>query len=259
MPAAPSSRGSALPRWLIAAGSAVIVFHLAAVIIPVLDTPSGPWATPMGQVPADPPNFAHEAAGLANLHGDYLRVVHSYHFVTNRPANIPGVRFEAVLRDQDGNVTRTLQFPDPSANPWVRHRQELLATLLAPDLPAEKPLSDIIAAPGQKPPTVDIWALPGEDFTASAAPLLIPPDRKQPLHLERVPQHRVPRYRDTAKPTELSLVLSRSYARYLCRANGAASAEIVRHTREPVSPDVILGGDTVDLTETVASYGEKSE
>ncbi len=258
MPSAPSASASALPRWLIAAASAAIVFHLAAVVIPILDTPSGPWATPMGRMPGDAPAFAHEAAGLANLHSDYFRVAHSYSFVTNRPADIPGVRFEAVLRDKDGNVTQTLQFPDPDANPWVRHRQELLATLLAPDLPAEKPASDIIAPPGEKPAMVDIWALPGEDFTASAGPPSAPPDRKQPLHLEHVPQHRL-RYRDYWRPTELSVVLARSYARYLCRTNGAASAEIVRHTREPVAPDVLFGRDTVDLTETVASYGEKSE
>jgi hypothetical protein len=212
----------------------------------------------MGRMPGDAPAFAHEAAALANVHGDYLRVAHSYSFVSNRPADIPGVRFEAVLRDKDGNVTDTLQFPDPSANPWVRHRQELLATLLAPDLPAEKPASDIIAPPGQKPAMVDIWALPGEDFTASAGPPNAPADRKMALHLERVPQFRL-RYRDYWRPTELSVVLAHSYARYLCRTTGAASAEIVRHSREPVAPEVLFGRDAVDLTETVASYGEKSE
>ncbi|HEX5271215.1 MAG TPA: hypothetical protein VFW33_12030, partial [Gemmataceae bacterium] len=257
MPAGLSPRGGAPPGWLVAAGSAVIVFHLAAIVIPVLDTPSGPWATPMGRMPGDAPAFAHEAAPLANLHSDYLRVAHSYSFVTNRPGDIPGVRFEAVLRDKEGNVT-TLKFPDPNANPWVRHRQELLATLLAPDLPAEKPLSDVIAPPGEKPAMVDIWALPGEDFTASAGPPTAPPDRKLPLHLEHVPQFRL-RYRDYWKPTDLSVVLARSYARYLCRAHGAASAEIVRYTREPVAPDVLFGRDAVDLTETVASYGEKTE
>jgi hypothetical protein len=248
----------ALPRWLIAAASAVIVFHLVAIVLPVLDTPSGPWPTPMGRMPADPPSFAHETAGLANLHADYLRVVHSYHFVTNRPADIPGVRFEAVLRFPDG-TTKTRPFPDPDANRWVRHRQEVLAASLAPDMPAEKPASDIIAPPGQKPTMVDVWALPGEDFTASAGPPpVVAPDRKLPLHLEHAPQHRL-RYRDYWRPSEWSLVLAHSYARYLCRANGAASAEIVRYTREPVAPDVLLGGDGVDLSEIVASFGEKSE
>ncbi len=259
MPQAPSSRGGAPPGWLIAAGSAVILFHLAAITIPILDTPSGPWATPMGRMPADPPDFAHAAAGLSNVHGEYLRVSHSFNFVTNRPADLPGVRFEAVLRDKDGNVTQTLQFPDPNANPWVRHRQEVLASALAPDLPAEKPASDIIAPPGQKPAMVDIWALPGEDFTASAVPPPpSSPDKKLPLRLQSVPQFRL-RYRDYWRPSEWSLVLARSYARYLCRANGAASAEIVRHSREPVGPDVLLGGDGVDLSEIVASFGEKSE
>jgi hypothetical protein len=258
MPPAPSPHGPALPRWLIVAGSAVIVFHLVAIVIPTLDMPGGPWATPMGRTASSPPEFAHAAAGVADLHGDYLRVVHGYHFVSNRPGDIPGVRFEAVLRDKDGNVTKTLTFPDPDANPWVRHRQEVLASSLAPDLPAEKPASDIIAPPGQKPLMVDIWAMPGEDFTSNAGPPGGAGDRNPPLHLERVPQHRL-RYRDYARPSEWSLVLARSYARYLCRTNGSASAEIVRHTRNAVGPDVLFGGDQVDLTEIVASFGEKSE
>jgi hypothetical protein len=260
MPSAPFPGARALPRWLIAVGSAVIVFHFAAVLIPILDTPSGPWATPMGRTAAEAPSFAHEAASLANFHGDFLRVVHSYHFVTNRPADIPGVQFEVVLRDKDGTVMKTLAFPDPGANPWVRQRQEILASSLAPDLPAEKPASDIVAPPGQKPPMVDVWALPGETFTANASPPpAAPNDRKSALHLERVPQHRVPRYRDSWRPSEWSLVLAHSYARFLCRENNAASAEIIRHTREPVGPDVLMGGDTVDLSEIIASFGEKSE
>lgn len=259
MPPAPSPHGPALPRWLVVAGSAVILFHLAAVVVPILDVPSGPWSVPMGRIPGDPPEFAHASAGLANWHADYLRLAHSYQFVTNRPADIPGVRFEAVLRDKDGNVTKTLTFPDPNANPWVRHEQEVLAASLAPDLPTEKPASDVISAPGQKPVSVDIWALPGEDFTSNAAPPAgAPGDRNLPLHLEHVPMFRL-RYRDYWRPSEWSLILVRSYARYLCRTHGAASAEIVRHTRNAVAPDVLFGGDTVDLTETVASFGEKSE
>jgi hypothetical protein len=239
------------------AGSAAIVYHLAAIIIPILDMPSGPWATPMGRMAADAPDFARSSAGLANLHGDYLRVAHSYHFVTNRPADIPGVEFDVILRYEDGRQ-ETLHFPDPNANPWVRHRQEVLASALAPDLPTEKPQSDIIAAPGQKPPMVDIWALPEEKFTADAGPPSGPPDRKAALHLERVPQHRL-RYRDYWRPSEWALVLARSYARYQCRTHGAASAEVVRHTREPVGPDVLFGGDAPDLTEVVASFGVKKE
>jgi hypothetical protein len=43
------------------------------------------------------------------------------------------------------------------------------------------------------------------------------------------------------RPSDWALVLARSYGRYLCRTHGAASAEIVRHTREPVSPAVLFG------------------
>jgi hypothetical protein len=257
MPPAPSPHGPALSRWLIVAGSAVILFHFAAVIVPILDMPSGPWAMPMGRIPGDPPEFAHAAASLSNFHADGLRIAHGYQFVTNRPADIPGVRFEAILRDKDGSVLQTLTFPDPNANPWVRHRQEVLASSLAPDLPIEKPSSDVIAPPGQKPLSVDLWALPGEDFTANAAPPAgAIGDRNLPLHLEHgVPQFRL-RYRDYWRPSEWAQLLARSYARYLCRTHGAASAEIVRYTREPVAPDMLFGGDRVDLTEIVASFGK---
>ena len=52
MPRLPSASGSPLPRWLVVAGSAAIVYHLAAIVIPylgpVLMDKLGPiqWLTP---------------------------------------------------------------------------------------------------------------------------------------------------------------------------------------------------------------------
>src|SRR5579885_2498210 len=76
-----SAGAGALPRWLVVAGSAAILFHLTAVVIPILDTPSGPWVTGDGPRTLDAPEFAHAANGLAALHTDYLRVAHSFQFV----------------------------------------------------------------------------------------------------------------------------------------------------------------------------------
>jgi hypothetical protein len=248
-----------MPRWLVAAGSAAIVVHLVAVVIPILDTPSGPWVTSDGVRPAEAPGFAQSASGLATVHAEYLRVSHSYHFVSNRPADIPGVQFDVRLKNDQGDVIEMLHFPDPHANPWVRHRQEVLANALAPDLPIQQQGGEVIPAPGESP-TVFLWALPREDFSGMQPPPL-PADRNVPLHLQAVPQHRVPRYRTVMRPSEWSLTLARSYARYLCRTHGAASAEIIRHTRESVSPAVLFGDEMppAAFNDLAASFGDMSQ
>jgi hypothetical protein len=60
------------------------------------------------------------------------------------------------------------------------------------------------------------------------------------------------------RPTDWALVLQRSYARYLCRKYGAVSAELLRHTREPVSPAILFGNAMPPnaLEDLVASFGE---
>ena len=256
MPRAASTSNWPMRRWLVAAGSAAIIVHLAAVVIPILDTPSGPWVTTNGPRAAEAPGFAHSASGLATVHADYLRVCHSYHFVSNRPADLPGVEFDVRLKNEQGEVIKTLHFPDPVANPWVRHRQEVLASALAPDLPLQQQGGEVIPAPGENP-TVFLWALPGEDFTGTKPPPRVT-DRNVPLHLQAVPKHRVPRYRMAMRPSEWSLTVARSYARYLCRIHGAASAEIIRHTRESVSPAVLFDEDTPpgNFDDLVASFGD---
>ncbi len=99
----------------------------------------------------------------------------------------------------------------------------------------------MIAAPRQKAPTVDIWE-PGPGGA---------------LNIKTVPQHLVPRDRPVFRPSELSLVLARSYARYLCRAHGAASAEIIRHTKDPYLPASLLFEDSSPPApeELVARFG----
>jgi hypothetical protein len=267
MPRVPLPGGGAVPRWLIVAGSAAILCHLAAILIPILDVPSGPWVTPMGPNRADPPEFAHAVRGLATPHAEYLRVAHSYQFITNRPGDIPAVEFDVRLKDQQGNLIDTLHFPDPNANLWVRHRQELLAGQLALDVPVERPGGERLPPPGQAPPTLAYWALPGDRLPAGAAGA----DEGEPRYrLETWSEDLVrqlwlpgkrPPDRPPTQPSEWSLTLARSYARYLCRAYGAASVEIVRHRREPVSPAVLFGNQPPPqaFVDQVASFGGMSQ
>ncbi len=249
-----SPSGDALPRWLVLVGSAAILYHLAAITLPILDMKSGPWPSGLAEAPA----FAHSLSGLSKVHGRYLRVTHSYDFPSNRPSDLPGVEFEVRLRDGRGNVLQTLHFPNPHANLWVRQRQDLLARNLAPDQPLEPPRAEILAAPGQKLPNVSFWALPNEMSANTDKPPLQSFSENTPLHLQTVDQNSIPRNRQLMKPLDWSLVLQRSYARYLCRKYKAASAEVLRHTREPVTPAVLFGNEIPPnaLEDLVASFGE---
>ena len=257
----PVKAGGVLSGWWVAAGSAAILFHLTAIIIPILDVPSGPWPTGAGNAMGDPPQFAHGASGLTTLHGKYLRIAHSYDFVTNRPGDMGGVRFEVRLRDADRNVMGTYQFPDPTVNPWVRHRQTLLASALAPDQSIPPPAGELLAAPGQKAPTLSVWLLPEEDSPeVKYARALALDDRKVQLRLRTIPQHLVPRNRQVMRPSAWSLVLAQSYSRYLCRQHGAASAELIRVTRDPVLPAPLFGSEppASAFEDLVATFGEVS-
>jgi hypothetical protein len=249
-PLSPTS--GAPPRWVVFLGSAAILYHFAAITLAVLDLKSGPWPGGVAEAPA----FAQSASVLSTIHGDCLRVVHSYDFTSNRPSDLPGVEFEVRLMDADGKVFQTLRFPDQSANFWVRQRQDLLARNLAPDQPLQPPGAELLAAPGQEVPTVSFWALPNDFGPNGGKPLA--PGEKPELRLETVDYNHVPRNRPLMKPTDWALVLERSYARYLCRKHGAASAEVIRHTREPVTPAVLFGNATPPnaLEDLVASFGK---
>jgi hypothetical protein len=85
-------------------------------------------------------------------------------------------------------------------------------------------------------------------------------DGEQPLRLRLVHEHLIPRNRPVYGPTEWSLVLVHSYARYLCRKHGAASAEVVRHSRESIPPSVFFAGNPPPMAfrDLLASYGDLS-
>jgi hypothetical protein len=243
----PSHPAGNLPRWIVPVASVVILVHLLAVGTAVLAAQSGPWFVPQfGPSPALPPKFAEAIHGVTGP--NYLmhvKLAHTYHFASNRPS-MPGVKLTALLKFADGQ-TRTVQIPDPDANPWVRHRQTLLLQGLADDMPIPPQQTEEIAAAGKKVTEVQYW-----DST--------PTDRT--LRLVKKPRHLVPRNREVSQPSEWSLLLAHSYGRYLCRAHGAESVELTRHTRMPLPPEVLLmdrersQGFTQELT---ASFGEISK
>jgi hypothetical protein len=242
MPPPRSNLAAPLPPWVVRLGSAAILAHMAAVVVLVLAAPSGPWPTSFGSSMATEPQFAQGVSNVTTRH--YLmplKMTHNYHFPSNRPAP-PGVFFEVRLKDEAGQLLKTVRVPDENANFWVRHRQTLLAQALADDQPVQPRAGEVVAAPGKKVQTMDIWDT-GENNT---------------LKLRSVPEHLIPRERPVFRPSGWSVVLARSYARYLCRVHGAASAEVIRHTREAVMPAVMFLEEPPPGTfdELVSSFGE---
>jgi hypothetical protein len=242
MPAAPEYR--LLPTWLVWLVSAAIVFHFFALLIAVAAVESGPWPTPMGQSTAFPPAFAQEISD--RITPPYLQPLQlslsNYHFESNR-TDYDAVYFEAQLHDSQGQLIKTVRLPQEGANFWVWNRQVLLAQKLGLDDPVAPPRGEAIPAPGKEPRMVMIWDSPrGEP----------------PMQLRRVSEYLIARDRPVFKPSDLSLDLARSYSRYLCREYGAASVELVRHSRRPIFPTALLAPEPAPdaFEELICSFGD---
>ncbi|MBI2477827.1 MAG: hypothetical protein HYV60_04025 [Planctomycetia bacterium] len=234
------------PSWVVVLASVAIAAHLLAVVIVVLAAPSGPWPADGGSTLSTPPQFAYSLNTL--LPAQYLQslgMLNHYHFDSNRPA-VPAASFEVRLKDASGKHLTTVKFPDGDNNHSVRHRQSLLARGLADDQPIEPPQGEVIAAPNRSVPDAQIWDMAGSEG----------------LVIRTVPEHLIPRDRPVFRPSAQSLLLARSYARYLCRTHGAAKAEVIRHTQEPIPPAVmfISGPPPADAAgKLVSNFGELAE
>jgi hypothetical protein len=230
---------------LLALGSVAILFHFSAVIVHALAAPSGPWPTMDGMNLADPPSFTQSLdESLVQSYLKPLKLTHNYHFLGNRPI-APGVYLEVKLKDAKGEPLMTVRFPDPNANAWVRYMQELFAQGLVPDQPLPPLQGEAVPAPNQQVRIVPIW-----DHVPNG----------ESLQMRRMPEHLIPRNRPVYSPTEWSLVLVNSYARYLCRKHVAASAEVIRHSREAIAPSALVTGNPPPMafTDLIASYGDLS-
>jgi hypothetical protein len=217
-----------LPLWIERAISALVLFHLFALVILILSAPSGPWPSPMGASQTLGPPFATQIAEFTTR--KYLKPIgltHNYHFLDNRPDS-PDVVLHLRLKDDDGNTTQEVQIPSGNENPWLRYRHTMLAQGLAGDEPVEAPRGEVIPAPGQQMRKIPIWESTGPTT----------------LKLRAVPQHLIPKDQPVSRPSTWSLVLAHSYQRYLARHYGASSVELVRHSRQAIMPAILLLPET---------------
>jgi hypothetical protein len=229
-----------LPRWVVVLATLAISFHFLAIGLFVLSAQSGPWPSPNGPDMVSGPQFAGDLGQtLGDVYLFPLHMLHNYHFDSNRP-EMPSVYFEARLKDNEGNVIETLKFPRNDLNFWARHRQRMLAQSLGDDIPVQPPRGEVIPAPGQKMRELTIWE-PVEGDTV--------------LKLKKVEEHLVPRDRPVARPTRWSLLLARSYMRYLCRKYKADSVELIRHSREAIAPENLLIEQPGAFEEMIGSFG----
>ncbi|HQX50912.1 MAG TPA: hypothetical protein PLR25_13445 [Planctomycetaceae bacterium] len=216
-----------LPTWQLAIFSVVISGHLLAVLAMILAVPSGPWPTADGTSLSTPPQFAYSLNTL--IPRSYLQSLgmaqHDHH-VSDDPAR-RGVFLELRLEDANGHPLTTFTLPNPECNWWIRHRQSLLVRGLADDIPIAPPEGEMISAPGQSASTTPIWEVSSNGG----------------LELRDVAEHLIPRERPVFGPSEKSLLLARSMARYLCRTQGAARVEIIRHTQEAIPPAIMFLSD----------------
>lgn len=230
-----------LPMPLVAAGSVFAVGHLLAIGLLALAAESGPWPTNFGiSSKSIGPKFA--TAISDNVSKPYyltpLRMTHDYHFKSNMAVPFAAY-FEVILKNDRGEVVKTLKFPDEKANFWVRHRQTILAQGLAEDQPIQQQGTEVVAAPGKDVPKVEFWDMVDGN-----------------LRLKSVEAHLVPRDRQLMKPSEWSRLLAQSYMRHLCKEHHAASAELVRHSRELVLPDYMFVNRPEAFKELTSHFGE---
>ncbi|MFO0944393.1 MAG: hypothetical protein U1D30_00375 [Planctomycetota bacterium] len=224
-PASPAG----LPLWVKVVGSVLIGGHLAAVGAMVLAAPSGPWPTEDGAGWATPPHFATPINNAADSYLKGIKFTHNYHFTENDVANPHSgsggaARLEIHLRDAQDKEIAVLQIPDPNARGAVRFYQSLLAAGLNDDDILEPRPGEFVPAPNQPIPTVRFWEM----------------SEGRKAKISTMQEHLIPRDRPTFGPSEKSIILARSYARYLCKAHGAKSAEIIRHTKQYIPPDVMF-------------------
>ncbi len=227
-------------------GSVLIVLHLIALGTLVLAAPSGPWWTPMGgQEFFMPPQFAQSINSVtAENYLKHLRMTHNYHFRSIRPGS-PEVELEARLQMKDG-TEKVIVLPDQSANAAIQRRQRLYLQWIIPDVPVEVPREERIPAPGEKPPEFRYMeerpdgTMTLKSIEAHRAKAMIP----SPM----VPQ-----------PTEMTMLVLRSYARHLKRKYDPKSIRLIRRHWNPIPPAVVMNRQNMPMNmiqKWTADFGE---
>lgn len=254
MPSSPNTRVRPFPVWLQIVGSGIAVGHLLLIGLYALAGQSGPWWYDIGPNDFGPPSGASNSPGpqfatsvSANFTMPYylqpLRMTHNYHFQSDRRPDY-AVYFEVRLKNELGDVVKTLKFPDEKAVFWVRHRQEILAQNLTPPEIARGPRgNEKLAAKGQELPKVEIW-VQEDNLSMRLKPVEETDDRLRAPHEE---------------PSPWTRVLVKSYLRHLCRQHQAHSAELIRSSRRTVLPSDLFAPRPADTFKELKSYfGEMS-
>ena len=217
-----------LPKWLMVAASVGIAVHLVALVILSVASQSGPWWLGSLGMPsqAEEPEFARATHNfLGDVYYRPLHLTNNYHFMSNMPERTT-VRFEVNVLDENGQSIKKVMFPDPNANFWVRHRQSLLAQGLGDDRPVQLPDSVRVPSPMRK-----VWFPPRDE-------------QKLETHVENELQAKRNEFRNNMmgfmQPSPWSEVLAASYARHVAREYGGAKAEIIRMSRDPINPAIVL-------------------
>jgi hypothetical protein len=241
----PTQPPKPLPPWVIPSGSAIIALHFLAIGTLVLSAPSGPWPTRFGSSTARGPSFAVALYDnlFAPIYLEPLYLTDNYHFRDSGPLeSVSAVYFEAHLKDAGGKTVRTVKFPGDQGNLWVRHRYKVLALGLGDDQPVQPPGGEVLPGEGSKIPTVTYW------------------DDTNPKlwKLATKEQHLLRKDRPLVAPSERSLLLARSYQRFLCRHYDAAGVELIRHSKNPVLPAFMFLPEAPQGTfdELICSFGE---
>jgi hypothetical protein len=224
MSSSPSTPDVPLPRWALVVGSLVVACHLLALATNVLAAPSGPWPTMEGMSQAPPPQFAQSVAEpVAQPYLRLLKMTHNYHFPSNRPGGFEAF-LEVRLFDDQGREMKTLRLPDPDASAAVRRQQALLARWMTDDMPVLPPQAEKVYPKDQEAPRVSIWEGPPQG----------------PLAIRTLFEHELRSRGPAVRPSDWSVLLAKSYARYLCREHGATSADVIRHSRGAIPPTVLF-------------------
>lgn len=267
-----------LPFELMLSISAVLGVHLLAVVALALSANSGPWPTPYGSDMSPGPKFATVINNFTTQYYlRYLGMSHNYHFLSNRSGG-PEFRFEVRLKDENGIIFKTLEFPNPDTNFWVYHRQKLLAKGLGDDQQVQPQPTEGVAEKDLKVGRSYFWLLGREikalekkdretgirvlpekyylnSYSKDLAKGLFDPLAKNEekkrednkFYLVSIAEDKEgnlvgKQFRfQMDRPGEWPQLLAKSYLRYLCREHDAFSAELIRKSRLPVYPTEMYG------------------
>lgn len=218
--------------------SLLLLFHLVALAALGLASESGPWVFPDEDGNAHPPFFAQKLFASTRQYRQALHLIEDYRFASNE-LSLADHRIEIRCTPKESAEGETLKFPDPGALPGTRHRQSLIARVLADYKPLEPPAGEKIPPPGQRPNVATYWMRTEDGSSAS---------------LVRVPEHLLPRDQALVAPTDYSMILARSLARHAALRTKKDKAEVVLISKPTYGPILVMPEFTQRLNVEPADF-----